>query len=175
MVFVARPQFEHYRAKVGCFECHDIHGTQHKSNLKEPIDNNALCLSCHKKNEKFTSATAIETHTKHPYDPEKTGSSRCTSCHLQRSTFNTFLGDGPSHHFQIVTPELSLTMFEKYEDDDPLPDYCKKKEGALGYKSLVYCYSQTVIPNSCNGCHKEWGTNRKGYEAGIQAFNKKFQ
>lgn len=163
----------HYSEEVGCFECHDIHGTPYRSQLIRPVDNNELCLSCHKDDDRFADKKAIEKHTKHPYDPDNSGTSRCISCHLQKSTFNTFMGDGSSHHFQIVRPQLSLDMFREYKDEEPLPDFCND-EGSIGYNNLAYCYSNNTIPNSCNGCHTQWGKDEKGFEAGVQAYGKLF-
>jgi len=57
-------------------------------------------------------------------------------------------GDIHSHDFRIIKPAVSLDMFNK----DP----------------------KSVIANSCNGCHAEWGKDKAGYEAGVTAFRAKF-
>jgi hypothetical protein len=57
-------------------------------------------------------------------------------------------GDIHNHDFRIISPRLSLEMFEK----DP----------------------KNVVPNSCNGCHIEWGKDREGYQAGANAFGSLF-
>ena len=58
-------------------------------------------------------------------------------------------GDIHTHDFDIIKPSASLVMFKK----DP----------------------KAVIPNSCNGCHKEWGKNETGYEAGVKAYDVLFK
>jgi hypothetical protein len=57
-------------------------------------------------------------------------------------------GDIHSHDFKIITPVVSLDMFNK----DP----------------------KQVVGNSCNGCHAEWGKDKAGHEAGVAAFRAKF-
>jgi hypothetical protein len=82
------------------------------------------------------------------------------------------MGDGSSHHFKVVSPAVSLTMFDRFKDAEPLPDFCSDER--IGHASLTFCYSQKVIPNSCNGCHSDWKGTRKRLEAGVKAFNDMF-
>ena len=77
-----------------------------------------------------------------------------------------------SHHFKIVSPAVSLAMFDLFKDAKPLPDYCSDKN--IGHASLALCYSQNVIPNSCDGCHEDWRGSRERLEAGVKAFNDMF-
>jgi hypothetical protein len=58
-------------------------------------------------------------------------------------------GDIHTHDFDIIKPSVSLAMFKK----DP----------------------KMVLPNSCNGCHKEWAKTQEGYEAGVKAYETKFK
>jgi hypothetical protein len=57
-------------------------------------------------------------------------------------------GDIHAHDFKIIKPQLSLEMFKK----DP----------------------KNVVPNSCNGCHKDWAKDETGYQAGVQAYESHF-
>jgi len=34
---------------------------------------------------------------------------------------------------------------------------------------------KNVVPNSCNGCHTEWGKDEAGYKAGVKAFESLFR
>jgi predicted CXXCH cytochrome family protein len=170
--FFDHQQSAHYAEEVGCIGCHAPHGSQFEHNLKTAKDDNHLCLSCHGDNLRLQDAAAIAEHTRHaPYLQGK-DEMTCISCHQQKSTFSASMGDGGSHHFKIVSPAISLEMFDRLRDAEPLPDYCSDER--IGHTSLPLCYSQKVIPNSCNGCHANWKGTREGFEAGVKAFNDMF-
>jgi len=138
----------HFYARVLCFDCHNPHGGPSRSQLTQADHNNNLCLSCHGKDKKFANPWAIRIHTKHNYAPETKGTSRCSSCHLVKTAASAEAGDIHNHDFGIIRPRVSLEMFEK----DP----------------------KNVVPNSCNGCHNEWGKDKAGYEKGVKAFESFF-
>ncbi len=138
----------HFYGRVLCFDCHDPHGGPSRSQLTKADHNNNLCLSCHGKDEKFANPSAIRIHTKHNYAPETRGTSRCSSCHMVKTASSAEAGDIHSHDFKIIRPRTSLEMFEK----DP----------------------KNVVPNSCNGCHKEWSKDEQGYKAGVKAYESLF-
>jgi hypothetical protein len=110
--------------------------------------NNTLCLFCHVKDKKFADPEAIRMHTKHNYAPETKGTSRCSRCHMVKTGVSAEAGDIHAHDFKIIKPHLSLEMAKK----DP----------------------KNVAPNSCNGCHTEWGKDKAGYQAGVKAYESKF-
>lgn len=170
--FFDHQQSAHYAAEVGCIGCHAPHGSPYEHNLKAAKDDNALCLGCHGETPQFRDASAIAEHTRHAAYLEGKGEMECISCHQQRSTFSASMGDGSSHHFKVVSPAVSLTMFDRFKDAEPLPDFCSDEQ--IGHASLTFCYSQKVIPNSCNGCHSDWKETRKRLEAGVKAFNDMF-
>ena len=58
-------------------------------------------------------------------------------------------GDIHSHDFMIIKPATSLAEYKKD--------------------------SKTVSPNSCNGCHTDWGKNEAGYVTGVKAYEKLFK
>jgi len=138
----------HYEAKVFCFDCHNPHGGPSQSQLVKADYNNTLCLSCHGKDKVYANPGAIREHTKHNYAPETKGTSRCSSCHMVRTAASAEAGDIHSHDFKIIKPQLSLEMFQK----DP----------------------KMVLPNSCNGCHKDWGKDEAGYQMGVKAYESLF-
>jgi predicted CXXCH cytochrome family protein len=138
---------KHAAAKVTCTTCHDPHGGPNHYQLVKPDNNNDLCLACHGK--RFSSPEAVRKHTKHPYAPETTRLSRCSSCHMVMTASSAEAGDVHSHDFKIIKPAQSLADYRK----DP----------------------KIVAPNSCNTCHKEWGKDEKGYIAGEAAYEKLFQ
>jgi predicted CXXCH cytochrome family protein len=140
---------KHFSGKVTCFDCHDAHGGPGRSQLIQADYNNRLCLSCHRKDQRFSSIGAIRAHSKHNYAPETTGTSRCSACHMVKTSASAEAGDIHAHDFRIIHPQVSLDLFKK----DP----------------------KGVIPNSCNGCHKEWGKNEAGYQAGVKAYETLFK
>jgi len=170
--FFDHQQSAHYTGEVVCVGCHAPHGSEFEHDLKVAKDDNNLCLGCHAENPQFQDAAAIAEHTRHaPYFKGK-DEMTCISCHQQQSTYSASMGDGASHHFRIVSPAISLAMFDRFKDADPLPDYCGAEQ--IGHASLALCFSQNVIPNSCNGCHEGWKGSREGLKAGVKAFNEMF-
>jgi len=139
---------KHFVAQVLCFDCHDPHGGPGQAQLVKANYNNTLCLSCHARDKRFASNEATRRHTKHNYAPETRGTSRCSGCHMAKTASSAEAGDIHSHDFRIIKPAVSLDMFNK----DP----------------------KQVVPNSCNGCHAEWGKDKAGYEAGAAAYRGKF-
>jgi predicted CXXCH cytochrome family protein len=138
----------HFQAKVYCFDCHNPHGGPGRFQMIKSDFDNDLCLSCHGKDEKFAHPEAIRMHTKHNYAPETTGTSRCSLCHMVKTASSAEAGDIHSHEFKIIKPSLSLEMFTK----DP----------------------GNVLPNSCNGCHKDWAKSEAGYRSGVTAYESLF-
>jgi len=140
---------KHFSGKVTCYACHNPHGGAGRFQLVKSDFNNSLCLSCHGKDKRFANPAAIMKHTKHNYSPETTGTSRCSSCHMVKTASSAEAGDVHSHDFKIIKPSASLEQFKK----DPA--------AALTF-------------NSCNGCHKDWGKNEAGYQAGVGAYDALF-
>ncbi|OGP79105.1 MAG: hypothetical protein A2V86_13585 [Deltaproteobacteria bacterium RBG_16_49_23] len=138
----------HFQARVTCSDCHNPHGGAGGFQLVKSDSNNTLCLSCHGKDKKFASPAAIREHTKHNYAPETKGTSRCSSCHMVKTAGSAEAGDIHSHDFKIIKPHLSLEMFRK----DP----------------------KNILPNSCNGCHKDRAGDEAGFLKGAQAYEAKF-
>lgn len=158
----------HYDAELSCTACHSPHGSELDNDLKAPLENGLLCLSCHVQDVRFESSEAITMHTKHDI-PDM----NCTSCHQQDATYSAAMGDGTSHHFQIVSPRVSLDMYELFKDEEPVPDLWS--DGIVGHNSLATYLKHEIIPNSCNECHVEWKGSQEAFEAGVEAYDKKFQ
>jgi predicted CXXCH cytochrome family protein len=111
---------------VRCVDCHDVHSAQwNRWNDK----NNDLCLHCHA-SYGFDTNTEIESHTHHPVDPQVTGASRCTGCHMPPLQRDAQASGPHSHSFQ------------------PIPPIQSNEAAASGI--------QPAPPNSCSGimgCH----------------------
>jgi hypothetical protein len=69
---------------------------------------------------------------------------------MVKTALSAEAGDIHTHDFRIIQPSVSLEMFKK----DP---------------------KAAVLPNSCNGCHKNWAKTEEGYEAGVKGYEKKFK
>jgi predicted CXXCH cytochrome family protein len=109
-----------------CDECHDVHAPER---TRASFKNNDLCLQCHVLRG-FVSEAAIASHTLHDVDPEGTGASRCTSCHMP-PLGRVDQARGPHSH--------SLW---------PIPPIASNEAAAAGVTP--------VPPNSCSGaagCH----------------------
>jgi predicted CXXCH cytochrome family protein len=138
----------HFKAKVLCYDCHNPHGGPGRHQMVMADFNNTLCLSCHGKDKRFQNIGAIQNHTRHNYAPETRGTSRCSSCHMVKTASSAEAGDIHSHDFKIIKPSVSLQIFKRD--------------------------SRSVIPNSCNGCHKRWAKDEEGYQKGVKAYEALF-
>jgi len=149
---------KHGEARTNCFDCHNPHGGPAMSNLKRGDFNNVLCLHCHGKEKEFSSPSMIMAHTKHSYDPDMKGTSRCTNCHLvaSRRMRTPVTGNGMPFRMpgimagflEVVTPLQSLDLY-------------KNSPG-------------TSSTNSCNKCHEEWSGNEEGLIRGVKGYQSKF-
>jgi predicted CXXCH cytochrome family protein len=145
---------KHHEGGTTCFDCHNPHGGPAASNLKRADFNNNLCLYCHGKEKAFASPETIMQHTKHSYDPDTKGTSRCTNCHLIQSRRIRAASTGSgmpgmmSGFLGVVKPQQSLEMSKSN--------------------------SKNASSNSCNRCHKDWSGDEAGYVKGVEAYKIKF-
>jgi predicted CXXCH cytochrome family protein len=149
---------KHYESHTSCFDCHNPHGGPITANLKRGDMDNSLCLYCHGMEDAFASPASIMQHTRHSYDPDMKGTSRCTYCHTiqsrrQRVPSNNGVPAGGmpgamSGFLQVVKPQQSMDLFNSN--------------------------SKNAYTNSCNRCHRDWGGDEAGYKKGVEAYNKKF-
>ena len=87
-------------ARVSCYSCHDVHGTENNADLLKPA--NVLCLECHGPNSpNGPHAPTIEAHTHH-----KAGSAgnECVSCHMPKIEQTIADVNVRSHTFRFITP-----------------------------------------------------------------------
>ena len=61
-----------------CTTCHEPHRA---ADLRAPVADNSLCLTCHTA---FREAPALSAHTGHGSDPAKNAGARCVECHMPR-------------------------------------------------------------------------------------------
>jgi predicted CXXCH cytochrome family protein len=92
-----------HHAGISCLDCHD----PHSGGLRLPVENNALCLSCHTP-PGTRNATPINplTHSRHPAG--STGA-QCVSCHMPETTY---MQRDPrrDHGFTLPDPQLTLEL-----------------------------------------------------------------
>ena len=86
---------------ISCLDCHSMHHSDPKDQLKKGISGNNACVQCHKE-EKYTKE--IERHTYHK--PNSSGSN-CLNCHMPHTSY-ALLGAIRSH--QIQSPSASRSI-----------------------------------------------------------------
>ncbi len=90
-------------------------------------DDNTLCLACHAATAGLFSAiskemvadaaanadsigTIVLAHTNHAYDPDGSGESRCSKCHMPKTMKSAIPHDIHAHTFQTTLPEKTLNL-----------------------------------------------------------------
>ena len=91
-----------YEQGVGCWDCHDPHGTDHWADLILPVKNNELCISCHQELE------SVEAQTAHSRHIAGSPGNRCIECHMPRhlafsNGVHQMSDRIPRHSFDIPT------------------------------------------------------------------------
>ncbi len=114
MDLVRTTMFRNSHYTMSCVACHDAHGSGYEHQLKDEVDNNASCLTCHNADavsmggyDTITAAMvddllntgatdpaiadAVEAHMvtyadmQASYDPQGNGVGRCTKCHMPKT------------------------------------------------------------------------------------------
>ena len=102
-------------------------------------DDNTLCLACHAAIEgPFSAITkemvadaaanneaigaVVSLHTNHAYDPDGSGESRCSKCHMPKTMKSAIPHDIHSHTFEVILPEKTLNM--TYQNQGGMPNSC---------------------------------------------------
>jgi len=119
-----------YRRGVTCFSCHDAHGTDNYSQLREPADK--ICLDCHDPLSPNGPRTAtLEEHTHHK---DGSAGSQCIACHMPQ--IETTIADVKvhAHTFRFVTPEMT----GKYGIPNPCISCHTDKSAAWATDALLH-------------------------------------
>ena len=93
-----------YAGGVGCWDCHDVHGTEYAADLIAPADTNQTCLACHGPDSPDGPAGTLEEHTRHLADGE---GSLCVGCHMPPTARTIADVHVRSHTFRFVTPTMT--------------------------------------------------------------------
>ena len=95
-----------YTRGVTCFSCHDVHGTENNSDLRQPAK--TLCLQCHGPGSRNGPHTAtIEEHTHHEAG---SSGSECVSCHMPEIEQTIADINVRSHTFRFIPPGSTQTL-----------------------------------------------------------------
>ena len=97
-----------YTKGVGCWDCHDVHGTEHSADLTKPA--NAVCESCHGPNSPAGPRGDYIQHSHH--NPE---SAQCVDCHMPQIARTISDVNLRSHTFRFISPSET----EKYGIPNP--------------------------------------------------------
>ena len=99
---------------VQCSDCHDPHSNE----LKHPVQNNMLCMSCHAggSNGRVSGAIVIDPNN-HSHHAAGTAGSSCVDCHM---THTTYMGrdDRRDHGFHVPDPLMTKEL--------GIPNACNK-------------------------------------------------
>jgi len=92
------------RAGITCLDCHN----PHSGKLKLPVENNALCLSCHAPPGQ-RGAIQIPDPVAHSYHKFDSTGNRCVECHMPHTTY---MARDPrrDHGFTVPDPQLTKEL-----------------------------------------------------------------
>ncbi len=89
-------------AGLQCTDCHDSHGSRHRSLNIKSAETNALCLTCHGPGKSpGPEYQVLSDHTHH--EPFSTGS-RCIECHMPKTGANSTAAEARNHTFNFISP-----------------------------------------------------------------------
>ncbi len=95
-----------YHAGLQCTDCHDAHGSRHRSMNVKDAASNGLCLTCHgPTKDPGPKYTTLSDHTHHA--PLSTGS-RCIECHMAKTGENSVEGEARNHTFDFISPAVTI-------------------------------------------------------------------
>jgi predicted CXXCH cytochrome family protein len=89
-----------YHRELRCFDCHDVHANKNVANLKLP--GNALCLSCHTRDNPAGLKGTVSEHTHHG---ASSSGSQCVACHMPKIEVTIKDNFVHAHTFRFITPK----------------------------------------------------------------------
>jgi predicted CXXCH cytochrome family protein len=85
-----------------CTNCHESHGSRHRSLNVKSAETNALCLTCHgPEKSPGPRYKVLSDHTHH--EPLSAGS-RCIECHMPKTGENSVTAEARNHTFNFISP-----------------------------------------------------------------------
>jgi predicted CXXCH cytochrome family protein len=89
-------------AGLQCTNCHESHGSRHRSLNVKSAETNALCLTCHGPEKgPGPKYKELSDHTHH--GPLSSGS-RCIECHMPKTGENSVAAEARNHTFNFISP-----------------------------------------------------------------------
>jgi predicted CXXCH cytochrome family protein len=95
-----------YHAGLQCTNCHESHGSRHRSLTIKSADTNALCLTCHGPGK--NPGPEYQTLSDHTHHAALSVGSRCIECHMPKSGKNAVPGESRNHTFAFLSPADSI-------------------------------------------------------------------
>jgi predicted CXXCH cytochrome family protein len=100
------PQSVMAHSGLQCSNCHESHGSLHRSMTVKAADSNSLCLTCHGPGKQVgPDYKTLDEHTHHA--PLSTGS-ECIECHMPKTGSNSVKAEARNHTFDFISPAESL-------------------------------------------------------------------
>ena len=89
-----------------CTNCHESHGSLHRSLTIKATESNALCLTCHGPGKNVgPNYKTLDEHTHHA--PQSVGS-RCIECHMPKTGENSVKAEARNHTFNFISPSDTI-------------------------------------------------------------------
>ncbi|MCU1324607.1 MAG: cytochrome c family protein [Acidobacteriaceae bacterium] len=118
-----------YHRGLRCFDCHEVHSNENKSNLIAV--GNQVCLKCHAKSEENL-AGLRGTVAEHTHHAEGSPGSECVACHMPKIETTIKENFVSAHTFRFITPALT----EQNGVPNPCTSCHKDKSNAWAAKEL---------------------------------------
>jgi predicted CXXCH cytochrome family protein len=89
-----------------CSNCHESHGSRHRSMTLKATESNALCLTCHGPGK--NPGPDYKTLSEHTYHDALSAGSRCIECHMPKTGKNAVPGESRNHTFYFISPAQTV-------------------------------------------------------------------
>jgi predicted CXXCH cytochrome family protein len=93
-------------AGLQCTNCHESHGSLHRSLTVKAAETNALCLTCHGPGK--AAGPEYKTLSEHTHHAPLSTGSRCIECHMPKTGENAVAGEARNHTFDFISPAESI-------------------------------------------------------------------
>jgi predicted CXXCH cytochrome family protein len=89
-----------------CTNCHESHGSRHRSMTVKAAETNALCLTCHGPGK--TVGPKYKELSEHTHHGPLSAGSRCIECHMPKTGDNAVPGEARNHTFDFLSPAETI-------------------------------------------------------------------